>query len=118
MPPRTQLTEDELEEIRTLRGQMSAKDIQKKFGIGAPRLYKIWRESAPPSVQEDTVGATIDTELNRIDVPNTGRRELDRLDIPVQSNAEQQPTSNLQTQLLFQIQNTLQNIDNTSTKYW
>lgn len=99
MPPRKQLTEEELEEIRNLRGQMSAKDIQKKYGIGAPRLYKIWRESASPTIQKDTVG----TKPNRMDISlqNTDRVESNRQDIPVQ------------TQLLFRIQNTLQNIDTT-----
>ena len=109
MPPRKKLAEEELEEIRNLRGQMSAKDIQKKYGIGAPRLYKIWRESTRPTIKEDAA------EPTRTDISqqNTDRILPDKLDIPVQSNAGEQHASYLQNQLLFQIQNTLQNIDTT-----
>lgn len=46
MPQRKQLSEEELEEIRNLRGQMPVKEIQTKYGIGSPRLYKIWREAS------------------------------------------------------------------------
>ena len=51
MPKRKQLSEEELEEIRNLRGQMPAKQIQTKYGIGSPRLYRIWREATQK--QED-----------------------------------------------------------------
>ncbi len=64
MSRRTQPTEEQLQEIRNLRGQMSAKNIQKKYGIGAPRLYRLWKESAPPTVQKDTHTVRTEKSLN------------------------------------------------------
>ena len=44
MPTAKTLSPDDIREIVAARGILSAKEIQKKFGIGATRLYKIWRE--------------------------------------------------------------------------
>ena len=36
-----------IEEIRALRGHLSAVETKKRFGIGSTRLYKIWRDESP-----------------------------------------------------------------------
>lgn len=50
MPPRQELSQDQIQEIRALRGRLSAAEAKKRFGIGSTRLYKIWSESGaePP----------------------------------------------------------------------
>ena len=45
MPLPTNLSKEDLDEIRNLYGKMSAKEVEKKYGIGSSRLYKIWREA-------------------------------------------------------------------------
>lgn len=116
MPPRKHLTEEELEEIRNLRGQMSAKEIQTKYGIGAPRLYRIWREATKeqPTVQDVGTKPIGNETKPNMDIPlqDTNRIEPNTPNIPVQSNAEQ-AAGHLQTQLLLRMQNTLENIDST-----
>ena len=47
MPPKRELSQEQVQEIRSLRGQLPAAEAKKRFGIGTTRLYKIWR-SCPP----------------------------------------------------------------------
>ena len=68
MPKRKQLSEEELEEIRNLRGQMPAKQIQTKYGIGSPRLYRIWREATQKQdVQKKEEPSTSNDQLTKIE---------------------------------------------------
>ena len=69
MPKRKQLSEEELEEIRNLRGQMPAKQIQTKYGIGSPRLYRIWREATQKQedVQKKEELSTSNDQLTKIE---------------------------------------------------
>ena len=46
MPPKRELSQGQIEEIRALRGQLSAAEAKKRFGIGSTRLYKIWRDKS------------------------------------------------------------------------
>ena len=53
MPPQRELSQEQIQEIRALRGQLSAAEAKKRFGIGSTRLYKIWRSepaALPPTV--------------------------------------------------------------------
>ena len=43
MPPKRELSQEQVQEIRSLRGQLPAAEAKKRFGIGTTRLYKIWR---------------------------------------------------------------------------
>ncbi|KAK3776399.1 hypothetical protein RRG08_023752 [Elysia crispata] len=47
MPPKRELSQEQVQEIRSLRGRLPAAEAKKRFGIGTTRLYKIWR-SCPP----------------------------------------------------------------------
>ena len=47
MIPKRELSQEQIEEIRALRGRLSADEIKKRFGIGSTRLYKIWRDKSP-----------------------------------------------------------------------
>ena len=47
MPSKRELSQGQIEEIRALRGRLSAAEAKKRFGIGSKRLYKIWRDDAP-----------------------------------------------------------------------
>ena len=69
MPKRKQLSEEELEEIRNLRGQMPAKQIQTTYGIGSPRLYRIWREATQKQedVQKKEEPSTSNDQLTKIE---------------------------------------------------
>ena len=49
MPPRQAFSPDQIQEIRGLRGKMSAAEVEKTFGIGSDRLYKIWKSSEDDS---------------------------------------------------------------------
>lgn len=55
MPPRRELSQDQIQEIRSLRGQLPAAEAKKRFGIGSTRLYKIWQgePTEPPAVVQD-----------------------------------------------------------------
>ena len=46
MPPKRELYQGQIEEIRALRGHPSAAEAKKSFGIGSTRLYKIWRDES------------------------------------------------------------------------
>ena len=69
MPKRKQLSEEELEEIRNLRGQMPAKQIQTKYGIGSTGLYRIWREATQKQedVQKKEEPSTSNDQLTKIE---------------------------------------------------
>ena len=47
MPPKRELSPEQVQEIRSLRGQLPAAEAKKSFGIGSTRLYNIWRASPP-----------------------------------------------------------------------
>ena len=51
MPQRTNLSLEDIEEIQSLRGKVSAEETKKRFGIGTGRLYKIWRAAENDKVQ-------------------------------------------------------------------
>ena len=44
MPPKRDLTEHQIREIKALHGQLPAAEVRKRFGIGTNRVYKIWQE--------------------------------------------------------------------------
>lgn len=46
MPPKRDLSQEQVQEIRSLRGQLPAVEAKKRFGIGSTRLYKIWRDGS------------------------------------------------------------------------
>ena len=48
MPSKRELSPEQVQEIRSLRGQLPAAEAKKRFGIGTTRLYKIWRDGASP----------------------------------------------------------------------
>ena len=48
------LLQEELQEIYSLHGKISAPEVQQKFGIGATRLYRIWNApNADPEVLQE-----------------------------------------------------------------
>ena len=49
MPSKRKLSPEQVQEIRSLRGQLPAAEAKKRFGIGTTRLYKIWRDGASPT---------------------------------------------------------------------
>ena len=52
MPPKRELSQGQIEEIRALQGQLSAAEAKKHFGIGSTRLYKIWRDESGVAPQQ------------------------------------------------------------------
>lgn len=52
MPPKRELSQGQIEEIRALRGQLSAAEAKKRFGIGSTRHYKIWRDESGVAPQQ------------------------------------------------------------------
>ena len=48
MPSKRELSPEQVQEIRSLRGQLPAAEAKKRFGIGTTRLYKIWRDGTSP----------------------------------------------------------------------
>ena len=48
MPSKRELSPEQIQEIRSLRGQLPAAEAKKRFGIGTTRLYKIWRDGTSP----------------------------------------------------------------------
>ncbi|GFR98530.1 hypothetical protein ElyMa_004504400 [Elysia marginata] len=46
MLPKRELSLEQVQEIRTLRGVLPAAEVKKRFGIGTTRLYRIWRGEA------------------------------------------------------------------------
>ena len=77
MPPPKTLSEEDLNEIRNLYGKMSAKEVEKKYGIGSPRLYKIWREAGLVSKKSNVQNTNPDPEpipepiLEPVQIPKT-----------------------------------------------
>ena len=49
MPPKRELSLEQIQELRSLRGQLPAAEAKKRFGIGTTRLYKIWRDESASS---------------------------------------------------------------------
>ncbi|MEW8688983.1 MAG: hypothetical protein AB2556_24455 [Candidatus Thiodiazotropha sp.] len=52
MPPKRELSQGQIEEIWALRGQLSAAEAKKRFGIGSTRLYRIWRDRSGVAPQQ------------------------------------------------------------------
>ena len=48
MPSKRELSPEQVQEIRSLRGQLPAAEAKKRSGIGTTRLYKIWRDGDSP----------------------------------------------------------------------
>ncbi|KAK3796761.1 hypothetical protein RRG08_045768 [Elysia crispata] len=48
MPSKRELSPEQIQEIRSLRGQLPAAEAKKRFGIETTRLYKIWRDGTSP----------------------------------------------------------------------
>ena len=77
MPPPKTLSEEDLNEIRNLYGKMSAKEVEKKYGIGSPRLYKIWREAGLVSKKSNVQNLETNPEpipepiLEPVQIPKT-----------------------------------------------
>ncbi|KAK3763796.1 hypothetical protein RRG08_065759 [Elysia crispata] len=49
MPTKRELSPEQVEEIHSLRGQLPAAEVKKRFGIGTTRLYRIWRDGDSPT---------------------------------------------------------------------
>jgi len=58
MPPKRELSPKEIEEIRALRGQLSAAEAKKRYRIGSTRLYKIWHDE-PNTYPADTTTLSV-----------------------------------------------------------
>ena len=48
MPSKRELSPEQVQEIRSLRGQLPAAEAKKRFGIETTRLYKIWQDGDSP----------------------------------------------------------------------
>ena len=65
MPEKKALSREEIEEIQSLRGKVSAIDARKRFGIGTTRLYRIWRQNQETKLDPST------TKLDTADLSAT-----------------------------------------------
>ena len=52
-----ELSQADIQEIRSLRGKMPQAEIRKKFGIGTSRLYRIWNNGGENSSQAAAAAA-------------------------------------------------------------
>lgn len=59
--PKTKLTLEDIEEIKKSKGNLSASEVQRKYGIGWERLQKIWN-----GVQDKTIQITKQGEEDNI----------------------------------------------------
>jgi hypothetical protein len=61
------LSQNQVQEIRSLRGRLSAAEVKKRFGIGTTRLYRIWRDGSGSSGGTHTANPSIADRLNRLE---------------------------------------------------
>ena len=61
--PKTKLTLEDIEEIKKSKGNLSASEVQRKYGIGWGRLQKIWNDVHDKTIQITKQG-TNDKEDN------------------------------------------------------
>ena len=71
MPEKKELSQQEIEEIQSLRGKISPSEARKRFGIGTSRLYRIWKSAAEKKVEENTELQKEKVEKATADSPTT-----------------------------------------------
>ena len=99
MPSRKELSPEDIREIVAARGQLTAKDIQKKFGIGTTRLYRIWREAGVVPGKTPKTAETAETAETTPAIPATPNNSQQ----PLQPPASKPAPATAETILLQQI---------------
>ena len=71
--PKTKLTLEDIEEIKESKGNLSASEVQRKYGIGWERLQKIWNGVQDKTIQitKQDEGDNIQRELQHYTPHNT-----------------------------------------------
>ena len=124
MPPKRELSEEQIDEIKRLKGVLSADEVKKKYGIGTSRLYNIWWAVAitPTDLIYDRLNV-IEEKLNAcnqlLSVLHSGLSELADGQAEVESEIDQDLEAMLmatkrQTTGLEHVQGTLQQMQNWS----
>ena len=107
MPPKRELSPEQVQEIHSLRGQLPAAEAKKRFGIGTTRLYKIWRDGTTPPLEPAVASPLPVVPRATASSPDAGCSQLptvadfySRLD-RLEARAEQ--ATNLLVQVLAQL---------------
>ena len=104
MPQKTNLSREDIQEIQSLRGKISAEEAKKKFGIGSTRLYKLWHAAETNNVipveEETNRGSAVGEEKTIEDVYDLLRKTEMRI---AENNILQKENKDLSVEILSRL---------------